>query len=96
MELGLCIFFVNWGLVLLFHSYWDFLAVLILMETVVISAFSAMALYSSYLGNSLTMYSLVCFLTFFVCEAVLGLSLLVGSSRSGESYSSLGYCSLKY
>lgn len=50
----------------------------------------------SVVDNWFRCYTLVCFLTFFVCEAVVGLALLVGAARNIGFYSSSRFCSLKF
>nr|QXJ42650.1 NADH dehydrogenase subunit 4L [Dicyathifer mannii]UXF59411.1 NADH dehydrogenase subunit 4L [Dicyathifer mannii] len=87
---------LNWGVFLMFKRFADFLSLLIVLEFLVVTVFTWMALVLSVVDNWFSCYTLVCFLTFFVCEAVVGLALLVGAARNMGFYSSSSFCSLKF
>jgi NADH-ubiquinone/plastoquinone oxidoreductase chain 4L. len=82
------------SIVFLRHS--DFLVILILLEMAVVRVFTGLVLYLSYVGNGFTSYALLTFLTMFVCESVVGLSLLVRATRNLEFIRATRFCSLKY
>nr|YP_010393083.1 NADH dehydrogenase subunit 4L [Bankia gouldi]UPX89065.1 NADH dehydrogenase subunit 4L [Bankia gouldi] len=85
-----------WGVSVIFVRHKDFLVILILLEMAVVSLFTGLMLYLSLVGNGFTSYSLLTFLTMFVCESVVGLSLLVSATRNLEFISVTSFCSLKY
>nr|UPX89221.1 NADH dehydrogenase subunit 4L [Kuphus sp. PMS-3700M] len=92
MELAFCFVFIYWAYLILFKSYLDFLSILIYMEMIVVTVFTIVTLHLSAAGNILTAYTMVAFLSFSVCEAVVGLALLVSAARSLEYYSSSSFC----
>nr|YP_010393119.1 NADH dehydrogenase subunit 4L [Kuphus polythalamius]UPX89197.1 NADH dehydrogenase subunit 4L [Kuphus polythalamius]UPX89209.1 NADH dehydrogenase subunit 4L [Kuphus polythalamius] len=92
MEIVFCLIFICWAYLIMFKSYMDFLSILIYMEMVVVTVFTVITLHLSAAGNSLIAYTMVAFLSFTVCEAVVGLALLVSSARSMEYYSSSSFC----
>nr|UPX88972.1 NADH dehydrogenase subunit 4L [Xylophagaidae sp. E23]UPX88984.1 NADH dehydrogenase subunit 4L [Xylophagaidae sp. E81] len=79
MEFFVCLFFLLLSFCL-FSSKKDFFSTLVLLEFLVILVFltSMLVLQSSYFGS----YLVIIFLCFSVCEAVVGLSLMVGASNS--------------
>nr|YP_010393095.1 NADH dehydrogenase subunit 4L [Bankia setacea]UPX89077.1 NADH dehydrogenase subunit 4L [Bankia setacea]UPX89089.1 NADH dehydrogenase subunit 4L [Bankia setacea]UPX89101.1 NADH dehydrogenase subunit 4L [Bankia setacea]UPX89113.1 NADH dehydrogenase subunit 4L [Bankia setacea]UPX89125.1 NADH dehydrogenase subunit 4L [Bankia setacea] len=87
---------LSWGMSMVFLRHSDFLVILILLEMAVVSVFTGLVLYLSYVGNGFTSYALLTFLTMFVCESVVGLSLLVSATRNLEFISATSFCSLKY
>nr|YP_009943029.1 NADH dehydrogenase subunit 4L [Villorita cyprinoides]QOD40734.1 NADH dehydrogenase subunit 4L [Villorita cyprinoides] len=70
----------------IFMNSFHFLNILLVFELIVVSLFVGM-FYGFSLGMSTySLYFCIIFLTFAVCESVLGLSILVGMSRfSGVS-----------
>nr|YP_010393155.1 NADH dehydrogenase subunit 4L [Nototeredo knoxi]UPX89281.1 NADH dehydrogenase subunit 4L [Nototeredo knoxi] len=89
-------FLINWGFKIMFKSFLDFLSLLIFLEMLVITVFTGLMLFLASVGNWLTCYTMMSFLTFFVCEAIVGLSLLVGAARQLEFYSCSNFCALKF
>nr|UPX89305.1 NADH dehydrogenase subunit 4L [Teredo sp. TBF02]UPX89317.1 NADH dehydrogenase subunit 4L [Teredo sp. TBF07]UPX89329.1 NADH dehydrogenase subunit 4L [Teredo sp. TBF09] len=85
-----------WGAVVVFARHTDFLVILILLEMAVVSLFTGLVLYLSFVGNVSSSYTLLSFLTMFVCESVVGLSLLVSATRNLEFISVTSFCSLKF
>nr|UPX89137.1 NADH dehydrogenase subunit 4L [Bankia sp. TBF03]UPX89149.1 NADH dehydrogenase subunit 4L [Bankia sp. TBF05] len=87
---------LSWGVCVIFARHSDFLVILILLEMAVVSLFTGLMLYLSFIGNSFSSYTLLTFLTMFVCESVVGLSLLVSATRNLEFISVTSFCSLKF
>lgn len=81
---------------MVFARHTDFLVILILLEMAVVSLFTGLVLYLSFVGNVSRSYTLLSFLTMFVCESVVGLSLLVRATRNLEFISVTRFCSLKF
>lgn len=85
-----------WGVSVIFARHRDFLVILILLEIAVVRLFTGLILYLSFIGNGFSSYTLLTFLTMFVCESVVGLSLLVRATRNLEFISVTRFCSLKF
>jgi len=64
----------------------DFFSVLVYLEALVIVVFMISVFVLSSTGNRVRVYLLVTYLCFGVCEAVVGLSLLVGAARGVSFY----------
>nr|YP_010393131.1 NADH dehydrogenase subunit 4L [Lithoredo abatanica]UPX89233.1 NADH dehydrogenase subunit 4L [Lithoredo abatanica]UPX89245.1 NADH dehydrogenase subunit 4L [Lithoredo abatanica] len=96
MDILCWVLMLNWGGMVMFKRFVDFLSLLIFLEMLVITLFTFMVVVLGLVGNWFMCYVLVAFLTFFVCEAVVGLSLLVSAARNMEYYSTASYCSLKF
>lgn len=85
-----------WGLAIVFIRHHDFLVILILFEMAVVSLFTGLMLYLCGVGNEFACYTIISFLTIFVCESVVGLSLLIRATRNLQFISATRFCSLKY
>nr|YP_010481020.1 NADH dehydrogenase subunit 4L [Perula sp. 1 HFZ-2022c]UVN16542.1 NADH dehydrogenase subunit 4L [Perula sp. 1 HFZ-2022c] len=86
MNLWICVLFMYVVGNLIFTSkYKHLLIVLLSLEFIVLSIFLMMMIYFNFIENS--MYMLMVFLVFSVCEGALGLSILVLMIRThGNDY----------
>nr|YP_010393071.1 NADH dehydrogenase subunit 4L [Bactronophorus thoracites]UPX89041.1 NADH dehydrogenase subunit 4L [Bactronophorus thoracites]UPX89053.1 NADH dehydrogenase subunit 4L [Bactronophorus thoracites] len=87
--------FLVWSVFVIFLRHDDFLVILIVLEVGVVSLFTGMMLYLCWVGNVYASYAMIAFLTMFVCESVVGLSLLISSSRNLEHLSTSSFCCLR-
>nr|UJM44283.1 NADH dehydrogenase subunit 4L [Mytilopsis leucophaeata] len=74
----------------------SFFALLIFSESLMAFIFTLSVLKGLLGLNSFLGFLMIIFLSFAVCEAVLGLSLLVSSCRNNSSFSLFSYSVLKY
>nr|YP_011017107.1 NADH dehydrogenase subunit 4L [Teliphasa nubilosa]WQB62465.1 NADH dehydrogenase subunit 4L [Teliphasa nubilosa] len=86
VNLWLCMFIMYLiGNLIFVSKHKHLLIVLLSLEFIVLSIFFFLVMYLTYLENS--MYMLMVFLVFSVCEGALGLSILVSMIRShGNDY----------
>nr|YP_010393046.1 NADH dehydrogenase subunit 4L [Xylophaga washingtona]UPX88944.1 NADH dehydrogenase subunit 4L [Xylophaga washingtona]UPX88956.1 NADH dehydrogenase subunit 4L [Xylophaga washingtona] len=84
-----CLLFMWVLVVCLMSKAVDFFSVLIYLEVMVMVVFMGSLFGLSFSGSCLSCYLLVLYLCFGVCEAVVGLSLLVSAAR-GQAFYSVG------
>nr|YP_010393012.1 NADH dehydrogenase subunit 4L [Xylonora corona]UPX88874.1 NADH dehydrogenase subunit 4L [Xylonora corona] len=92
--LMICFLFFWILLVSLFSKKNDFFSVLVFLEVLVLLVFLGSLLGMGHVESGVTCYLLTAYLCFGVCEAVIGLSLMVGSARS-LSFQSSSFTALR-
>ena len=87
MFLVLCFFLFVCSVIIIFSQKYYFLIILLSFELIVMSIFVGWSNYIWYSGVRVGVVFSIIFLTFRVCEARIGLSLLVASVRFlGQDY----------
>nr|YP_010393058.1 NADH dehydrogenase subunit 4L [Xyloredo nooi]UPX88992.1 NADH dehydrogenase subunit 4L [Xyloredo nooi]UPX89004.1 NADH dehydrogenase subunit 4L [Xyloredo nooi] len=87
VSVEICLLFLGILLLNLMGKGLDFFSVLIYLEVLVLVVFVGSFFSLVAVGSGVSCYVLVAYLCFGVCEAVVGLSLLVSAARGKASYS---------
>nr|UPX89017.1 NADH dehydrogenase subunit 4L [Xyloredo sp. E88]UPX89029.1 NADH dehydrogenase subunit 4L [Xyloredo sp. E89] len=86
VDFEVCLFFLGVLFLMMLGGVVDFFSILVYLEVLVLVVFLNSFLALSGVGSSVSCYLLVIYLCFGVCEAVVGLSLLVSAARGKASY----------